>query len=206
MSYFFLTYEHVKTFILNYEVFSSEGKISKTADISSTAHLKFIWSVIPQLGTPTPLDKMNLTILNLLFFPIGLECMQCVSSAWKTLYNEKGTVLTTYSCFQSTAHSCSVAVTSVTTESSSGTTVSYCLDKRENISKGTSYLQNAKTSFLISQHKGKYLKSNILFVVTLFMITTCYVIFPVNGVLQFVFLPSKPFQSIFHLQFICCPI
>lgn len=158
-------------------------------------------------------------------------------------------VLTTYSCFQSTAHSCSVAVTSVTTESSSGTTVSYCLDKRENISKGTVICKTLKLHlFLISQHKGKYFKSNILSAVTLkqlqyyinsssiifnknvlmwrnflvtcsifelfqlrsmktlFMITACYVILPVNRVLQFVLPPSKLVQSIFHLQFICCPI
>lgn len=74
-----------------------------------------------------PLNTWNPTILILIL--MDFECTKAGSISPRALEmcKERSRALTTYSCFQSTAHSCSVAVTSVTTESSRGTTVSYCL-------------------------------------------------------------------------------
>lgn len=73
------------------------------------------------------LNTRNPTILIMIL--MDFECTKAgnISPRVLEVCKERSTALTTYSCFQSTAHSCSVAVTSVTTESSRGTTVSYCL-------------------------------------------------------------------------------
>lgn len=74
-----------------------------------------------------PINPRNPTILMLIL--MNFECTKAgnISPRVLEMCKERITALTTYSCFQSTAHSCRVAVTSVTTESSRGTTVSYCL-------------------------------------------------------------------------------
>lgn len=81
------------------------------------------------VGEP-PLNTSNPTILMLVL--VDFECTKAGNippRVSEMCTQGEDTALTTYSCFQSTAHSCSVAVTSVTTESSRGTTVSYCLEK-----------------------------------------------------------------------------